>query len=116
MALMTVREVADELRVSPMTVRRYISSGKLRAVRVGRGVRVEQSALQGLVQPLRPAADTAELGTPSSSRGSDAVEPGVITFEDSLWNIVGIIKDGPPDLARNHDKYLADAYADRHEG
>jgi hypothetical protein len=31
-----------------------------------------------------------------------------------LWararRAVGIIKDGPPDLARNHDKYLAEAY------
>ena len=37
------------------------------------------------------------------------------TFDDPLWNIVGIINDGPPDLAANHDKYLADAYADNHD-
>ncbi|MGH2531701.1 MAG: hypothetical protein ACRDJW_05285 [Thermomicrobiales bacterium] len=35
--------------------------------------------------------------------------------DDPLWEIVGMIKDGPSDLAENHDKYLADAYADLHE-
>lgn len=35
--------------------------------------------------------------------------------DDPLWNIVGMVKDGPPDLAENHDTYLAEAYADLHE-
>lgn len=40
----------------------------------------------------------------------------VVTKDDSLWGIVGIIKDdgGPSDISSNGDKYLADAYSDTH--
>jgi excisionase family DNA binding protein len=37
---LTVAEVAQQLRVSNMTVYRLIKSGHLRAVRVGRGYRI----------------------------------------------------------------------------
>jgi excisionase family DNA binding protein len=106
MELLTVREVAQTLRVSPMTIRRYIADGKLSAVRVGRSVRVSRDAIERFIEPVAPSAFGA--------RGT--AEEGVITFDDPLWDIVGIIKDGPSDLARNHDKYLAEAYADRHDG
>lgn len=101
---MTVQEVAETLRVSPMTVRRYIASGKLAAVRVGRGVRVDQAAVDRFVEPVVPTTESDE----------EAGEAGVLTFDDPFWNLVGIMKDGPPDLAANHDKYLAEAYADLH--
>jgi hypothetical protein len=38
--------------------------------------------------------------------------------DDPLWNIVGMVGDeydGPTDVSANHDKYLAEAYADLHE-
>jgi hypothetical protein len=35
--------------------------------------------------------------------------------EDSLWNIAGIAHSGSHDVSANHDRYLADAYADIHE-
>jgi excisionase family DNA binding protein len=106
MELLTVREVAETLRVSPMTIRRYIADGKLSAVKVGRSVRVSREAIERFIEPVAPSA----VGE------REPAEEGVITFDDPLWDIVGIIKDGPPDLARNHDKYLAEAYADRHDG
>jgi hypothetical protein len=40
------------------------------------------------------------------------------TFDDPLWNIVGMADsgpEGPTDVSRNKHKYLADAYADLHE-
>ena len=37
---LTPREVADQLRVSSMTVYRLIKSGELRAVRVGKAYRI----------------------------------------------------------------------------
>jgi excisionase family DNA binding protein len=43
--LLTVAEVAERLRIHPMTVRRHIKSGKLRATRVGRSVRVPEESL-----------------------------------------------------------------------
>ncbi len=43
---MTVAEVADQMRVSKMTVYRLIHSGELEAVRVGRSFRVPENAVQ----------------------------------------------------------------------
>ena len=42
---LTVAEVADQMRVSRMTVYRLVHSGELPAVRVGRSFRVPQDAL-----------------------------------------------------------------------
>lgn len=54
--LLTAAEVADQLRVSTMTIYRLIRSGELPAVRVGRNYRVRQSDLdvyleQQIVEP-----------------------------------------------------------------
>jgi excisionase family DNA binding protein len=43
--LMTVTEVAAHLRVSKMTVYRLIKVGQLPAMRVGRGYRIKQQAV-----------------------------------------------------------------------
>ena len=40
--LLTVSEVADQLRVSTMTVYRLIKSGELRAARVGKSYRLRE--------------------------------------------------------------------------
>jgi excisionase family DNA binding protein len=44
--LLTVNEVAERLRLHPITVRRHIKAGRLRAVRVGRAVRVSEAELR----------------------------------------------------------------------
>ena len=39
-----------------------------------------------------------------------------LSFDSPIWGIVGIVKDdGPMDGSINHDRYLADAYADLHD-
>lgn len=43
--LLNVRQVAFILKVHPLTIRRYIKSGKLKAVRAGGNVRVKESDL-----------------------------------------------------------------------
>lgn len=43
--LLTVREVADAMRVSTMTVYRLIKAGELGAIRVGRHFRIRESDL-----------------------------------------------------------------------
>jgi excisionase family DNA binding protein len=48
--LLTAAEVADELRVSTMTVYRLIRSGELSAVRVGRNYRVRRPDLEAYLQ------------------------------------------------------------------
>jgi excisionase family DNA binding protein len=106
MELLTVREVAQELRVSPMTVRRHITAGRLSAVRVGRSIRIRRDAVERFTEPVAPAA----------SRRHVVTEPRPFTLDDPLWDIVGMIDDdGPTDASVNHDKYLADAYGDLHE-
>jgi excisionase family DNA binding protein len=62
--LLTAQEVADELRVSTMTVYRLIRRGELPAVRVGRNYRVRASALTSYLdaQVVDPATlDPADL-------------------------------------------------------
>ncbi len=44
--LLTVNDVAERLRVHPITVRRHIKAGILRSVRVGRSVRIREADLE----------------------------------------------------------------------
>lgn len=107
MELYTVQETAQMLKVSPVTVRRYIASGRLRAVRVGRNVRVRMEAIERFVTPVAPQTDELETAEEESKPFS---------FDNPLWDIVGIIHDdGPTDVSSNKHKYLAEAYGDLHE-
>jgi excisionase family DNA binding protein len=55
--LLTAHEVADQLRVSTMTIYRLIRRGELPAVRVGRNYRVRESELEAYLsaQVVDPA-------------------------------------------------------------
>ena len=44
--LLSVRQVAFILKVHPLSVRRYIKEGKLKAIRAAGNVRIEESELQ----------------------------------------------------------------------
>lgn len=57
MALLTVSEVAQRLRLHEMTVRRHIKSGRLRAVRAGRRIRIPEEEVDIFVKPGRPHAE-----------------------------------------------------------
>ena len=57
--LLTVREVADDVRVSTMTVYRLIKSGALPAIRVGKHFRIRTSDLEAYLES-------------KSTRGGDA--------------------------------------------
>ena len=59
--LYTVRQVAETLLVSQMTVRRLISTGKLSALRVGGQIRLSLSAIRTYLDGgNRPAAQLPE--------------------------------------------------------
>ena len=55
--LLTVREVADALRVSSMTVYRMIKSRDLAAIRVGRGYRIRQSEVERFLEAGRVGSE-----------------------------------------------------------
>lgn len=97
---MTIQEAADALRVKPITVRRYIAKGRLRAVRVGRGLRVEKEDVEKLPEPV--------------NRDVDAIlrDAKPTTMDDPLWNIIGLLdgENDPVDMSSNKQRYLAEAY------
>lgn len=54
--LLSIQKVAQITGLHEITIRRYIRSGKLEAVRVGRRIRVRREALDKLLKPMRPDA------------------------------------------------------------
>lgn len=54
---LTVAEVAERLRLHPITVRRHIKAGRIRAVRIGRAVRVPEAELRKFGPELRRIAE-----------------------------------------------------------
>jgi len=50
----TVNQTAIALKVHPLTVRRYIKEGKLKAVRVGGNVRIALNDLRSFTQDFIP--------------------------------------------------------------
>ena len=46
----TVREIAHELRVAPMTVYRLLRSGEIPSVRIGRSFRVRRDAFEAYLE------------------------------------------------------------------
>jgi excisionase family DNA binding protein len=102
MELLTIQEAARLLRVTPITVRRYINDGRLPAVRVGRGVRVEKDAAIQFITPVEPRtappAEPIPTGRP-------------LTYDDPFWQLVGSVNSGGPgDVAESKHEYLAEAY------
>jgi excisionase family DNA binding protein len=100
MDFLTVNETAQLLRVSPITVRRYIASGRLAAERVGRGIRVRREAIEAFITPV--VSSTAMLESNS--------EEDVPTILEAMGNTFGIGRSGErTNIAEFKDEYLADA-------
>ena len=62
---LTVRQVADELGVTPQTVYNWVAAGKVEAVRVGRTIRLDPDALPGrnkTVESLLKVVDNVDTG------------------------------------------------------
>lgn len=51
MKFFTVNEVAEMMRVSPMTVYRMVHSGEVPAIRFGRSFRIPESAVLRMIYP-----------------------------------------------------------------
>jgi len=127
--LLTVREVARYCRLHEMTVRRHIKEGRLRAIRIGRSVRIPREELGAYgARSAPPSVDDVPLTglmvmkkwpkIPRSPRKpatrtdpSDPDWPG-FSLTDALWKIVGI-GEGPDDGGIARDKYRAFDNLDR---
>ena len=59
--LMTVREAASLLKISPVTIKRWLKQGRLRAYHVGpRAVRIKHEDIEALLMPTTGASAHAE--------------------------------------------------------
>jgi excisionase family DNA binding protein len=63
--LFNVNQAAFILKVHPLTVRRYIKEGVLKAIKVGGNVRIKESQLQAFARDFVPRQ---EVSLPSSFR------------------------------------------------
>lgn len=50
----TAKEIADHFRVSRQAVYDWISEGKLRAIQIGKRIRIPESALRAFIRPIEP--------------------------------------------------------------
>ena len=50
--LLTIKEVAKHLKISKATVRRHIKEGRLKAVKIGRIVRISAKEIKSLFRPM----------------------------------------------------------------
>ena len=48
-----VEELADALRVSNMTIYRYIKSGKVKAYKIGKEFRIDKNEFQGFLNKVK---------------------------------------------------------------
>jgi excisionase family DNA binding protein len=128
--LLTVREVARYCRLHEMTVRRHIKEGRLRAIRIGRSVRIPREELGAYAPSPAPTSidDVPLTGLmimknwpkiPRSKKKpfthhdpSDPDWPG-FSLTDAMWKLVGI-GEGPDDGGIARDKYRV--YAQRTPG
>lgn len=86
MELLTIQEVATMMRVSSITIRRQIKEGELKAVRVGRQIRVPKRAVKQLAKPVKIKV----------TKQRAAIKEQPVSFDDPLWNIVGTATDAQP--------------------
>jgi hypothetical protein len=79
-----------------MTINGHVENGKIvldEAVALTEGMKVR-------VEIVAPAGDSA-----ANQRESVEEDDGPTLYE-RMKPLIGIIKDGPPDFARNHDHYI----------
>jgi excisionase family DNA binding protein len=76
--LLTVAEVASELRLNEQTIRNWMDAGKLPHIRVGRRVRIRRSDLDELLNAGASGQPQAELSADDFWSGDRPVGEGVI--------------------------------------
>ena len=132
MEFSTVDETARLLRVSPITIRRYIASGELEAVRVGRSVRVRREAIEHFMKPLsrldprsprgriggsHPQQTTGDTGQLDNLADAAQDEVRLPTILESLGISVGIGRSSEPtNITEFNDDHVAGAVSASENG
>ncbi len=82
--LFSVKQAAFILKIHPLTVRRYIKEGKLKAVKVGGNVRIKESQLQDLNRDVKPRQETDTIAPKIKLRPAK-----IFTVDDPLLRLKG---------------------------
>ena len=92
--LLSIQEVAQITGLHEITIRRYVRSGELEAVRIGRRIRVRREAVDKLMKPMRPesepgSAPQGELHLKESAVAYDVMPQGRVG--ETIPEVVGRI-------------------------
>lgn len=80
--LFSVNQVAILLKIHPLTVRRYIKEGKLKALKVAGNIRISQSSIKTLSKEVLPTS----YGLPKSSKTQSENK---FTADDPIFRLKG---------------------------
>ena len=79
----TINQAAISLKVHPLTVRRYIREGKLRAYRAGGNIRISVNDLRSFTQSFLPSRQRQHK-TPDSNQPTKE-----FSFADPIFSVKG---------------------------
>lgn len=81
--LYSVNQVAILLKVHPLSVRRYIKEGKLKAVKIGGNVRVPDSSVNAFTQNIYPTSYSLK------GKSSQTDQINKFTIDDPIFRLKG---------------------------
>jgi excisionase family DNA binding protein len=93
--LLTVAEIAERLKLNQQTVRNWIDAGKLPAIRVGRRVRVQQSALDEFMGMQDDEPTQAPAGPPAPAFDHRAAADALDQIGEGFARLAQVLRNGP---------------------
>lgn len=102
MNLLTVQQTARLLKISPITVRRYIASGRLPVLAIRGAPRVRREALKRLTAPVPEQTARPRAPRLGARRVTD-------DWLADLIGIAGTDDEAPSDVSSNKHAYLVES-------
>ena len=82
--LLNVNQAAFILKVHPLTIRRYIREGRLKAIKIGGNIRIKESGLSEFNTEVKPRPKVANL-----PRAQNPITK-IFTPNDPLFRLEGL--------------------------